>query len=60
MNVSNTTPSLSQLDPTASLETKRLQLQVSLLKKTLDVQQQQADELQRMFEGKGQTLDLRV
>lgn len=60
MNVSNTTPSLSQLDPKSSLEAKRLQLQVSLLKKTLDVQQQQADELQRMFEGKGQTLDLRV
>ncbi|MFN8221110.1 MAG: hypothetical protein U0S12_13385 [Fimbriimonadales bacterium] len=60
MNVGNVTPNLAGLDPTSNVESKRLQLQVALLKKSLDVQKQQAEELQRMFEGKGQVLDLRV
>lgn len=60
MNVGNVTPNLTGLDPTSNVESKRLQLQVALLRKSLDVQKQQAEELQRMFEGKGQVLDLRV
>jgi hypothetical protein len=47
----------SQIDPAQS---KRVQLQVALLRKTLDVQQQEAAQLMKMMEGKGQNIDIRV
>lgn len=43
-----------------SAEAKIARLQVALLRKNLDAQEQQAAELLRMLEGKGQNLDLRV
>lgn len=48
------------LEAASGLEDKRLQFQVALLKKVLEAQQDQAAELQKMAEGKGQVLDLRV
>jgi hypothetical protein len=41
-------------------EDLRQKLQISLLKKSLDVQEQQAAELLRLMEGKGRVVDLRV
>ena len=38
----------------------RMKLQMALLKKALESQQEQAAELMRMTEGKGQTLDIRA
>lgn len=38
----------------------RAKLQIALLKKVLESQQDQAAELMRMQEGKGQVLDIRV
>lgn len=48
---------VQQMDPT---EMKRASLQVALLKKTLQVQEDQAAELRRLMEGKGRIVDLRV
>ncbi len=39
---------------------KRVQLQAIMLRKSLDAQQQQAQELTQELEGKGQFIDLRV
>lgn len=39
---------------------KRQQLQMLLLKKSLESQQSEADALTRMVDGKGQNLDIRV
>lgn len=50
------TASATPTNPAAA----RLNLQVSLLKKALESQQEQAAELMRMTEGKGQTLDIRA
>lgn len=43
-----------------SAEAKIARLQVALLRKNLDAQQQQASELLKLLEGKGQRLDMRV
>jgi hypothetical protein len=62
MNIGSTQPQIQA--PTtqapASVESKRNQLQMLMLKKSLDSQQQQSDELSRELEGKGQLIDLRV
>ena len=44
----------------APAEAKIARLQVALLRKSLDSQQEQAAELIRMMEGKGRVVDLRV
>ena len=44
----------------ASPAAARARLQIALLKKALESQQDQAAELMRMTEGKGQTLDIRA
>lgn len=44
----------------APTEAKIAHLQVALLRKSLDSQQEQAAELIRMMEGKGRVVDLRV
>lgn len=44
----------------APTEAKIARLQVALLRKSLDSQQEQAAELIRMMEGKGRVVDLRV
>jgi hypothetical protein len=62
MNIGSTQPQIQT--PTtqapASVENKRNQLQMLMLKKSLDSQQQQSDEQTREMEGKGQLIDLRV
>jgi hypothetical protein len=58
MNISGATQAMPQVTDTG--DTKRTQLQAALLRKTLDSQQEQAAELLRMLEGKGQILDIRA
>jgi len=62
MNISSTGASdaTQALLQTGSVDNKRTQLQMLMLKKSLDGQQQQAEELTRELEGKGQVIDLRV
>lgn len=43
-----------------SVQDKRVQLQAALLRKALDSQEQQAAELLKLIEGKGQVVDIRV
>ena len=44
----------------ATADDKRAALGVMLLRKALDAQKDQAAQLARMIEGKGQTIDIRV
>ena len=46
--------------PTAGVEAKRAALQTALLRKSLELQDNQIQQMQRETEGKGQILDLRV
>lgn len=46
--------------PAQSPDQVRLAFQTTLLKKTLDMQKQQAEQMLSAFEGKGQVVDLRV
>lgn len=61
MNISGATQAALQgvqsADPAESM---RVQLQVALLKKSLDSQETQAAEMLKMLSGKGQQIDLRV
>ncbi len=51
-------PSLTDLtDPVNSIKTK---LQVGMLRKQLDAQENEAGAIMSMLEGKGQNLDIRV
>lgn len=61
MNVSNVS-NVSQMDPALSAQSvdKRAQLQMLLLRKSLDAQQSEADVLKNLTDGKGQNLDIRV
>jgi len=54
----NIQPAASQ--PIAAPEGKRAELQMLLLKKALQSQQDQANEITRQIEGKGQTVDFRA
>lgn len=58
MNVSNV--QVTEAAMTANVEQKRVQLQALLFKKSLEMQQQQSDELRRMADGKGRVVDIRV
>ena len=48
------------IQPPASADTKRAELQMLLLKKALQAQQDQAAEITKQIEGKGQTIDFRA
>jgi len=60
VNVSNSTQVDSMLRALQSGEGIKEQLQVKLLRKTLDSQKEQAAELMRLLEGKGRIIDIRV
>lgn len=62
MNISSTgnASAAQAVQNTGSIDSKRLQLQAMMLRKLLDSQQQQADELIQQMQGKGQIIDLRV
>lgn len=60
MNVSNVQATQTALNALNGVDSKRAQLQIQLLKKSLETQQQQAAELLKLMEGKGQNLDIRV
>ena len=53
-----TAAAASRIEPSA--DPKRAQLQAMLLRKMLDTQKTQAEEMSRLIEGKGQVLDVRV
>ncbi|HWD38219.1 MAG TPA: putative motility protein [Fimbriimonas sp.] len=62
MNVSSIQPGadVQAASPAQSPDQVRLAFQTTLLKKTLDMQKQQAEQMLSAFEGKGQVVDLRV
>lgn len=63
MDISQSTAveaTIKAMDVTGSREVLQNRLQVALLKKSLEVQQEQAAEITRMVEGKGRVIDLRV
>jgi hypothetical protein len=60
MNIGSSTGVDAALNALTGVEDKRMALQVSLLKKSLDSQQDIAAQLIKMLEGKGQQLDIRV
>jgi hypothetical protein len=60
VNIGSVQPSEIALQGLTNVDDKRLKLQVALLRKTLDSQQEQSAELMRLMEGKGQVVDIRV
>lgn len=60
MNVSNVQAAQRAVDSATNVESKRASLQIQLLKKSLETQRQQAAELLKLLEGKGQVLDIRA
>lgn len=51
---------LRAMEPSAAQEALQQKVQVALLKKTLQSQQDQAAELMKMAEGKGRLIDIRA
>lgn len=60
MNIGSSTGVDAALNALTGVDDKRAALQITLLKKSLDSQQQIAADLLKLLEGKGQQLDLRV
>ncbi len=63
MNVSSIQPNAvqpAQIASVPSVEAKRAALQTALLRKSLESQQQQTDQMVREAEGKGRLVDIRV
>ncbi|MFY9235405.1 MAG: hypothetical protein WAO58_13210 [Fimbriimonadaceae bacterium] len=60
MNIGSARSSEVAIQALLAPEDKRIQLQMALLKKNLDAQQEQSAELLKILEGKGQVLDIRV
>jgi|GEM_PF-3129215 len=60
MNVSGVTNSAAQVQQTPSLQNKRAELQMMLLKKSLEMQNAETAAVMQQTEGKGQTIDIRV
>lgn len=60
MNVGSTTGVDAALSALTNVEDKRAGLQIALLRKSLDSQQQEMADLLRLMEGKGQQLDIRA
>ncbi len=54
----STAVAAARIEPAA--DPKRAQLQAMLLRKMLDTQKGQAEEMTRQLQGKGQVLDIRV
>lgn len=59
MEVGGATPQVT-VDPSYATEAVKARLQASMLRKSLDAQENEAAALLRMLEGKGQNLDIRV
>lgn len=60
MNIGSSTGVDAALNALTGVENKRAGLQISLLRKSLDSQQQIASDLLKLLEGKGQQLDIRA
>jgi len=60
MNISTSAAATSLVQDTQGVSNKRAQFQMTLLKKMLDSETQQAAEIQKLMSGKGQVVDLRV
>lgn len=60
MNIASTQANPVAAEPTQSVANKRAGLQLALLRKALDAQQQTMEQLTNASEGKGQNLDIRV
>lgn len=60
MDVSGVNPNPVAAVASQATNSVKGQLQVSMLKKTLDAQQNEAASLLKLLEGKGQNLDIRV
>lgn len=60
VNIGSVSSSEVAIQALLAPEDKRIQLQMALLKKNLDAQQEQSAELLKLLEGKGQVLDIRV
>ena len=60
MNISGVANPATQIQRPAGLEDKRAQLQLMLLKKSLEMQNTETAAVMRQTEGKGQNIDIRV
>lgn len=54
------TAMIQALQPEQQVENIKTQVQMSLLRKTLDTQTETANELLKMIEGKGQVIDIQA
>ena len=59
MNVSGVTNAAAQVQQTPNLENKRAQLQLMLLRKSLEMQNAETAAVMQQTEGKGQNIDIR-
>lgn len=57
---SQLTAMIQALQPEQQVENMKTQVQVTMLKKTLDAQSEAAAELLKMMDGKGQVLDIQA
>lgn len=60
MNIGSSTGVNAALNALTGVEDKKLALQVSLLRKSLDSQQEMAADLLKLLDGKGQQIDIRA
>lgn len=60
MNISGVGNANAQVQALSGADNKRAQLQMLLLKKSLDMQQAETTAIMQQAEGKGQNIDIRV
>ena len=60
VNASSNAAAMKAFDSVIGVENKRAQLQATLLRKVMDTQQGEASSLLKLFEGKGQNLDIKA
>ncbi len=60
MDVNAAVSALTNSDPTDAAASIKARLQVGLLRKSLDAQENESQALLQMLEGKGRNLDIRV
>jgi len=60
MNVTGTQVSQAALQNLEDLKPMQMKLQAQFLRKSLNAQEDQANELMKLLDGKGKTLDIRV
>jgi hypothetical protein len=60
MNISGVGNASAQVQAMSSPESKRMQLQMMLLKKSLEMQNAETAAVTQQVEGKGQSIDIRV